>query len=145
MRQSGLLLGIMVIAVIAIIMSNQEPDQTTPALDGPAMQVTVMAWADGESVLEATPTLPEGGSALTALEEAALEHAVPLGIKSYPFGQLVVSIGGVTAGPEGDWTYRVNDTMVPLAANSMPLQDGDRLVFQFGSGDADSLTEAAGE
>ena len=145
MSQSGILLGIMVIAAIAIMISNPGPDENEPVIDGPAIEVLVMALADGDTMLAAEPQLPEESSALAALEEAALQHTVPLGIKAYPFGKLVVSIGGVTAGPEGDWTYRVNDTMVPVAANSMHLQDGDRLVFQFGSGDADSLASGTGE
>lgn len=139
------MLGVVIIAVVALTLSNRAPKDSTPQIEGPAISVLVMAEVDGESVLAAEAHIPDSGTALAALEEAALQQSTPLGIKEYPFGKLVVSIGGVTAGPDGDWTYRVNDTMVPVAANSMHLRDGDRLVFRFGAASTDSLSDTAAD
>lgn len=142
--QSGLLLGIVIIAAIAILWSNRPLNHHPKQGGQKTVGVLVMAKADGKMVLGAKANIPAGGSALDALEDAAFQQAVPLGIKEYPFGKLVVSIGEYTAGPDGDWTYRVNDTMVPVAANAVTMHEGDRLMFRFGHAEADSL-KAAGD
>jgi len=143
--QIGVLLGIVVIAVIAIVISNRNPATEQPnEATAEQMEVLVMAKVDEEPVLMAQAKVPVGASVLQALEAAAAANASPIGVKEFPFGKLVVSIAGVTAGADGDWTYRVNDTLVPVAANSMHLNAGDRVVFRFGGGDADSLAAEGG-
>ena len=55
--------------------------------------------------------------------------------RTYDFGRLVVSIGGVTAGEGGDWTYTVNgeaievDTLSEIAgALAWLINDGSNAV-----------------
>jgi len=142
-RQIGLLAGIVIIAAIALMLSNRQPTPSDAAkIEGPAIGVSIAAVADGDTVLADTLEIEADGTVLRALEAAAGTKRVPLGTRAYSFGILVVSIGGFTAGADGDWTYRVNDTMVPVAANSMHLQDGDRVLFRFGPGQADSLADS---
>ena len=70
---------------------------------------------------------------------AAARDQIPIGLRDYDFGKLVVSIGGVTSGSGEYWTYRLNGEFVPVAAGACMLADGDTLEFRFGDAPIDSL------
>lgn len=130
------------VALAALVLTR--PDTPTELPAGPAgmtLHVTVIAATDTllQRTLEATGAV----SALGALELAAAADSTPVGIRQYDFGKLVVSIGGITAGPDGDWTYTVNETLMPVAAESCQLGQGDRLVFRFGRAPDDSAAAPA--
>jgi hypothetical protein len=94
---------------------------------------------DADTVLHQSLQTSGPLSALSALEQVAGKAKLPVGIRKYDFGRLVVSIGGHTAGADGDWNYRVNDTLMPVAAEACQLKTGDRLVFRFGKAESDTL------
>ena len=128
------------VAVAALIWSGRQGDVEAPVADGQApIRVQVMARTDLDTILHVDLEQPPPVSALTALEAAARQDSLPLGVKDYDFGKLVFSIGGRTAGDDGHWTYRVNGELAPVAADAYWLADGDRLEFRFGVAPEDSL------
>ena len=139
-RQVALLAVIALAAVAVLIWSNRdERPPGGPAVEAPSIVVSVRAIVSTDTVLDRTVEGPSPVTALEALELAAAADSLPLGVREYDFGRLVVSIGGVTAGPEGDWTYTVNDDYMPVGAGACSLVTGDRLVFRFGPAPSDSL------
>ena len=139
-RQVLLLAAFVLAAVVALIWSNRG-DQSAgqSASDAPDVTAMVQAVAGVDTILSRTVDLSGPVTALAALEQAAARDSLPLGIREYDFGRLVVSIGGVTAGPQGDWTYTVNDEFQSVGAGTCLLQDGDCLTFLFGPPSPDSL------
>jgi hypothetical protein len=139
-RQVALLATFALAAAAVLLWSNRA---RPPAGDGAGtaspIAVTVTAAAGPDTILHRAVQLTPPVTALTALEQAAAADSLSLGIREYDFGRLVVSIGGVTAGPDGDWTYTVNDHHMPVGAGACMLQAGDRIVFRFGQAAADSL------
>jgi hypothetical protein len=139
-RQVALLATFALAAAAVLLWSNRaDPPAGERAAKTPPIAVSVTAVAGPDTILhravEATPPV----TALAALEQAAAADSLSLGIREYDFGRLVVSIGGVTAGPDGDWTYTINDDHMPVGAGACLLQAGDRLVFRFGQAATDSL------
>ena len=129
-----LILAVMVVVaaggLVFFSSQDEEPANVPPA--GPTISVHVLIRA-GTDTLSSVPLLAGSPlTALTALEQTAVRANLPMGIRQYDFGKLVVSIGGYTAGLDGDWTYRVNDSLIPVAAEHCQLADGDRLEFMFG-------------
>lgn len=128
------------VAVAALIWSGRQADVDAPVTEGLApLRVQVMARTDLDTILQVDVEHAPPVTALAALEAAARQDSLPLGIKEYAFGKLVFSIGGRTAGDDGHWTYTVNGDMVPTAADACQLADGDRLEFRFGVAPEDSL------
>jgi hypothetical protein len=139
-RQIILLLIMAGAAVFALQWSSQrKPASVAPAGSAAPLTVSVLAQVQGDTLLHDTVEAPAPLSALEALELAAADAVTALGIRDYSIGRLVVSIGDVTAGPEGDWTYTVNGAYVPVGADQYQLADGDRLTFAFGHTPHDSL------
>jgi len=139
-RQLVLLVVLVVVAIAALIWSGRQSDVEVPVPDPAAPGlVHVMVRTDLDTILniDLEQTLPV--SALAALEAAARQDSLPLAVKEYDFGKLVFSIGGRTAGDDGDWTYKVNGEFVPVAADVCQLAEGDRLEFRFGPAPEDTL------
>jgi hypothetical protein len=128
------------VAIAALIWSGRQSDVEVPVSDGSApVWVHVLVRTDLDTILSVDLEQASPTSALAALEAAARQDSLPLGIKEYDFGKLVFSIGGRTAGEMGAWTYRVNGEFMPMAADVCQLADGDRLEFRFGPAPEDSL------
>ena len=139
--QLVILAAMVAVAGLGLLYFNRQGEQpvtTAPAGVGPELTVNVVIRAEADTLF-AGPLVTEGPlSVLSALEQAAEGATLPVGIRQYDFGKLVVSIGSYTAGADGDWTYRVNDSLIPVAAESCQLADGDRLEFRFGQSSKDS-------
>ena len=132
------------VALVALVLTRR-PEVSEVRQAGPpglSLQVSVISGLD--TLLHRSLTVAGPVSALGALEQAAAADSTPVGIRQYDFGKLVVSIGGITAGSDGDWTYRVNDSLVPVAAEACQLGQGDRLEFRFGKA-PDDAPEIAGD
>jgi hypothetical protein len=139
-RQLALMVILVVVAIAALIWSGRKSDVEEPVAEGAApIRVHVMVRTDLDTILNVDMEEPPPVSALAALEAAARSDSLPLGIKEYDFGKLVFSIGGRTAGDDGDWTYKVNGEFMPVAADACQLAEGDRLEFRFGAPPEDSL------
>ncbi len=139
-RQVALLAFFALAAVAALLWSNRaDPPANDTAVGTPQIPASVLAVAGPDTILNRAVEMTPPVTALAALEQAAAVDSLPLGIREYEFGRLVVSIGGVTAGSEGDWTYTINDEHMPVGAGACMLQAGDRLVFRFGEASPDSL------
>ena len=133
-RQLVLMAGLVVVAVVAILWSGRQGQterQTTD--DFSPLRVSVFAHRDLDTIVWSDVETTRPLSALQALEQAAGRDSIPLGIRAYDFGKLVVSIGVVTAGAAGHWTYKVNGEFVPQAADAYQMANGDRLEFLFGT------------
>ena len=139
-RRLATLAVVALAALAAVFWFGQTANE--PEIDvipGDTVGVYVAAVRQTDTVLQ-RPVQADGAlSALAALEQAARSADVPLAVRTYDFGQLVVSIGGITAGDDGHWTYTVNGEFMPVAAGQCVLADGDTLVFHFGRAPADSL------
>lgn len=75
-----------------------------------------------------------GADSLTALawlQMACDTTGLPLGLESYPFGDLVVRIGPRQNGEGGYWLYKVNGGMVPESASSHRVSSNDSVLFFF--------------
>lgn len=120
------------VALVAYVLTRKPevPENQPAGASELTVRVTVRAGLD--TLLNRSLTVRGPVSALGALELAAAADSTPVGIRQYDFGKLVVSIGGITAGQDGDWTYRVNDSLMPVAAEACQLGEGDRLEFLFG-------------
>jgi len=140
-RQIALLVVLAAIAVAAIIWSGRDQDSHVPiAHTGrDSLAVVVLAHSETDTVLHTSLILAAPISALGALEQAAARDQIPMGLRDYDFGKLVVSIGGITSGTGEYWTYRLNGEFVPVAAGACMLADGDTLEFRFGDAPIDSL------
>jgi len=139
-RQLALLTGVVVIALFALWWPNDQEAPVGPAIaEEPTLSVRVRALTPTDTILTRQVEVPAGATARSALEAAALAAGVPVGVQEYEFGVLIVRIGAVAAGSNGDWTYRVNDTMPPLGADACPVQAGDRIDFHFGKRASDSI------
>lgn len=106
------------------------------------LSVSVLVHTETDTLLNRSLETEGPLTALSALEQAASIAKLPVGIRQYDFGKLVVSIGGRTAGQGGDWTYRVNGHLIPVSAETCQLSHGDSLAFRFGKGSDDSLATA---
>jgi hypothetical protein len=128
------------VAGIGLLYFNRQgQDGAGPVTTGPSLSVQVLIRAGADTLANGPLTAAAPLAALSALEQSAANAKLPVGIRQYDFGKLVVSIGGYTAGSDGDWTYRVNDSLIPVAAENCQLADGDRLEFRFGKAASDSL------
>jgi len=142
--QLTILAAMVALAGLGLLYFNRQAEQpalpAAPAV-GPELSVDVVIRA-GDDTLFVGPLVTNGPlSALSALELAAEAATLPVGIRQYDFGKLVVAIGTYTAGPDGDWNYRVNDSLIPVAAEACQLADGDRLEFIFGQSAKDPSEE----
>lgn len=139
-RQVTLLALMVVAAGVALYWSNRPVDETPNAPAGSRpVSVAVVAHAEVDTLLLVEIDLEPPATALAALEQAARGAGVPLATRTFDFGRLVVTIGDVTAGDAGDWTYTVNGEFMPVGADACFLSDGDRLEFAFGEAPRDSL------
>lgn len=139
-RQLRTLGFLVAVALVALFFTRSRP----PAPQGVAVKTSMLAVdvlirTEQDTLWHGTLEAAGPMSALSALEHAASEATLPVGIRQYDFGKLVVSIGGHTSGSEGDWTYRVNDRLMPVAAEACQLAQGDRLEFRFGMAPDDTL------
>lgn len=127
-----ILAAMIVVAAAGLVYFDRQGDPVErPQAGGPELEVHVLVYSGSDTLVHAPVQAAPPLSALSALEHAAQKATLPVGIRQYDFGKLVVSIGGYTAGVEGDWTYRVNDSLVPVAAENCQLAHGDRLEFRF--------------
>jgi hypothetical protein len=140
----GVFVVLAIVAALAIWWSGRSNNASSQA-SGEAVAALVIAHAGSDTILNAKVDAPPPGTALGALETAAKNHRVPLGTQRFDFGVLVASIGRYTAGPDGDWTYRVNDTAPPVGAADLKLNAGDRVVFSFGSAKEGTLEHEPGD
>jgi hypothetical protein len=131
-------------ATLAIIWSGRTNDKPADTQSGD-VAAHVIVHAGSDTILNTLIDAPPPGTALAALETAAKNHRVPLGTQQFDFGVLVASIGKYTAGADGDWTYRVNDTMPKVGAADLKLNEGDRIEFRFGPGQSDSVVLEPGD
>ena len=139
-RQLGSLVILVAVALLALLYfrSRDQAPKNGSALRA-AITVDVVIRIDADTLLHQSLQTVGPLTALSALEQVAGVAKLPVGIRKYDFGRLVVSIGGHTAGPDGDWNYRVNDLLMPVAAEACQLKTGDRLVFRFGKAEGDTL------
>lgn len=134
-RQLLVLAGMVVTACVALwYFGSLEPDQVRKLASGVEVTVHVVVRAQTDTLMAGSLTATSPLSALSALEQEAAKASLAIAIRQYDFGKLVVSIGHYTAGPDGDWSYRVNDSLIPVAAENCQLADGDRLEFRFDKG-----------
>jgi hypothetical protein len=139
-RQLWILLFLVATACAALVVTRgRQKAPGGPAATPHDLTVEVVVHADLDTLLHRTLESEGPLSALQALEQTCALAALPVGIRPYDFGKLVVSVGKYTAGPDGYWTYRVNGDLVPMAAEACQLKQGDRLVFRFGRASDDSL------
>ena len=138
--QVGLLAGIVLLAVTALLWSNR-PGAPEPvdASSNATISLLVRAVTPTDTLLARRIEISAGATAQAALEAAAEAEGVVVGFEEFDFGSLIVRIGSVASGADGDWTYEVNDTMPPVGAFACPVQDGDRVDFHFGKKPSDSI------
>jgi hypothetical protein len=133
------LVSLALLAIAALWWNTKTgPTGESPQEARPAVRVQVRAVADGDTLLDRAVAVPDSSTVKTALEAAAHEGGVPLGVREYDFGVLVVNIGSRAAGPDGDWTYRLNDSLPPLGVHQCRVHDGDRVDFHFGKNASDT-------
>ena len=139
-RQLWILLLLVATACAALLVTRGRQQAPGGPAAGPLdLTVDVVVHAGPDTLLHRSLESQGPLSALQALEQTCALAALPVGIRPYDFGKLVVSVGKYTAGPEGYWTYSVNGDLVPMAAEACQLKQGDRLVFRFGRAPDDSL------
>lgn len=143
--QLWILAAMIAVAGVGLLYFNKQGAQEeAQAPSGPSLTVQVLIRSGTDTLASGPLTADSPLSALSALEQQATRSKLPVGIRQYDFGKLVVSIGGYIAGPQGDWSYRVNDSLIPVAAENCQLADGDRLEFRFDQG-ADTTGQAVAD
>lgn len=133
--QLGILVGLVFFAVGAIVWTNREHQVPADGVSaaGEPIEVTLVVRTQTDTLLSTSVRDTGVLTALEVLERAADRREIALGIRDYDFGRLVVSIGGITSGPDGDWTYTVNGDLMPVGAGSCVLAAGDVVEFRFGT------------
>jgi hypothetical protein len=92
--------------------------------------VLIVAYApDSADTFSAFPR--DSITALEWLQQACDSARIRLEVEQYPFGELVVQIGGKRNGGGGNWLYQVNGQMVSKSASRQRVSSGDSVLFYF--------------
>lgn len=147
-RLAGILLALSLSASLAVLPACSSSPASDPAqssaasastasqADATAADITVTVTIaspktdDSFQSVDSTIAVPEGSSALDALQEVTPDVVVDNG----QFGAFVASINGLangTAGAQSGWTYTLNGDYVAESAADCILNDGDTVSWEF--------------
>ena len=111
--------------------SADQAAEDAPAQSQAAMSVEVsVTTAEGESAYSGSVQLPEGATALDALEATGLDYVV----EDSQYGMFVSSINGLANGETSataGWMYSLNGEMALESCDALVLSNGDLLTWEY--------------
>ena len=104
---------------------SQDSAQQAPASD--VVTVTVGNTVTDETLASGAVELPEGATALDALQALGVEAVV----EDSSYGAYVSSINGVAGEGMTGWTFAINGEMPSVSADQAEVQPGDAVEWTF--------------
>ena len=104
--------------------SDQNAAQSAPEN---AVSVTVENSITGDTLASGSVELPEGATALDALQALPVEVTV----EDSQYGAYVSAIDGVAGEGMQGWTFTVNGEMPPVSAGESVVEPGDAVVWSY--------------
>lgn len=92
-----------------------------------AVSVTVENGITGDTLASGVVELPEGATALEALQALPVEVTV----EDSQYGAYVSAIDGVAGEGMQGWTFTVNGEMPPVSAGESVVEPGDAVVWSY--------------
>lgn len=125
-----ILLTAILIGVGYLLISNSAPS-SQPSTSKPTTGSATMTIDTGSSPATYSATLSDSATALSLLEQVAVEQDFPLETKKYDFGTLVHSINNFNNSPTAAWIYFINGQSATQGADQYPVQPGDHIEWRY--------------
>lgn len=135
-KTKRVLCGVIVVVMLAAsasLFACSSGDSASSANDAAAeatMSVQVDVTAYEEEFFFGAVSLPEGATALDALEATGLDYVV----EDSQYGAFVSEINDLANGetsPTAGWTYALNNEMALESCDVLVLSDGDTLTWEY--------------
>lgn len=115
---------------LAACAESEAPGESQQTQATMTVQVDVTAPDSAGNLFSGSLELPEGATALDALEATGVDYVA----EDSQYGKFVSSIGGVANGETSataGWTYSLNGQMAMESCDALVLSNGDSLTWEY--------------